>query len=55
MNIFKKITAGVLALTIGVCAIPSAVSASMNESYRKGDIDGDGDVDNVDSAYLSNF
>ncbi|WP_044975341.1 trypsin-like serine protease [Ruminococcus sp. HUN007] len=55
MNIFKKITTGVLALTIGMCAIPSAVSASMNESYRKGDIDGDGDVDNVDSAYLSNF
>lgn len=55
MNIFKKITAGVLALTIGMCAIPSGVSASMNESYRKGDIDGDGDVDNTDSAYLSNF
>ena len=54
MNIFKKITTGVLALTIGMCAIPSAVSASMNESYRKGDIDGDGDVDNVDSAYLAN-
>ena len=55
MNIFKKITTGVLALTIGMCVIPSAVSASMNESYRKGDIDGDGDVDNVDSAYLANF
>ncbi len=55
MNIFKKITTGVLALTIGMCAIPSVVSADMNTSYRKGDVDGDGDVDNVDSAYLANF
>ena len=57
MNIFKKLAAGVLALTMGMCTVSSSsvVSASMNESYRKGDVDGDGDVDNVDLAYLANF
>jgi V8-like Glu-specific endopeptidase len=55
MNIFKKIMASVVALTFGMCAVSSTVSASMNSTYRKGDVDGDGYVDNSDSAYLNNF
>lgn len=55
MNCFKKIIACLAAVTLAVCSYSSNVSASVNESYRKGDIDGDGDVDNIDLAYLTNF
>lgn len=44
-----------LALCTGCVCTNSLNTAAETSTYLKGDVDGDGDVDNVDSAYLANF
>lgn len=54
MKIFRKITTGVLALTLctGMASINVGATGS---TYLKGDVDGDGQVGLVDLAYLQQF
>lgn len=54
MKIFKKITAGVVAGAMSLGMATTYVGANSTD-YLRGDIDGDGDVDIVDVAYLANF
>ena len=54
MNIFKKITAGFVAGAMSLGMATTYVSAG-STNYLRGDIDGDGDIDIVDVAYLANF
>lgn len=57
MKIFKRVTSGIMALALcsGCVGMTSLNVAAEVSTYLKGDVDGDGDVDNVDSAYLANF
>jgi hypothetical protein len=41
MKILKRMIVCFVAVTMGVCAFSSTVSADMNTSYRKGDIEVD--------------
>lgn len=54
MNIFKKITAGIVAGAMSVGMASTTVSAN-STNYLRGDIDGDGTVALTDLAYLANF
>lgn len=54
MNIFKKLTAGIVAGAMSLGMATTYVSADSTD-YLRGDIDGDGNVSLTDLAYLANF
>lgn len=54
MNIFKKLTAGIIVSAMSLGMATTYVSAD-STSYYRGDVDGNGIVDIADLAYMANF
>lgn len=54
MNIFKKLTAGIIVSAMSLGMATTYVGAD-STSYYRGDVDGNGIVDIADLAYMANF